>query len=369
MGVWVDTGQCIARVCAVGTFGGTHAAARRRAPSWWLAFLAWLGVWVASNLAWAQAAKQEEGFAPIPPLVTRVTDTAATLNMAEIAALDQKIRAFEQSTGGQLAVLIVPTAQPETIEQYTIRVAEAWKIGKKGKDNGALIVLAMREKKVRIEVGYGWEGALTDQESKRIIREVMGPYFGKGQFAAGIAAGIDKIALALTKETAGASADNAQWRTPHQTDAMERLGDWLFRIGQVLLGLLVLVAILFMMAMLALLKLPTLLVGGLGGVGGYLFTRSLLVALSLGVAGLVVAALVRRMLRSARGNGWVSRGRHHVYQSGDSGAGAWSVASGVGSSVFSASTSVGSSGWSDSFSGGGGEFGGGGASGSWGDGA
>src|SRR4029079_7747567 len=109
------------------------------------------------------------------------------------------LAAWEQQSGNQLAVLIVPSTKPEPIEAYSIRVADAWKIGRKGQDNGALLVLAKDDKKVRIEVGYGLEGVLTDATSRRIIAETMAPFFRQGQFAQGINAGVDQIIAVVNK--------------------------------------------------------------------------------------------------------------------------------------------------------------------------
>ena len=133
------------------------------------------------------------GLLPIPPLKTRVTDLTHTLSSAEQQALDAKLADWEARTTNQLAVLIVPTTQPEPIEAYSIRVAEAWKIGRKGNDNGALFLVAKNDRKMRIEVGYGLEGTLTDVTSRRIIAENVAPLFREGKFAAGIEAGVDRI--------------------------------------------------------------------------------------------------------------------------------------------------------------------------------
>src|SRR5205814_43742 len=112
---------------------------------------------------------------------------------AEQQALEAKLADWEARTSNQLAVLIVPTTQPEPIEAYSIRVAEAWKVGRKGNDNGVLFLVAKNDKKMRIEVGYGLEGTLTDVTSRRIIAENVAPLFREGKFAAGINAGVDKI--------------------------------------------------------------------------------------------------------------------------------------------------------------------------------
>src|SRR4029077_3042748 len=108
-------------------------------------------------------------------------------------ALETKLADWEQKSGNQLVVLMVPSTKPEPIEAYSIRVADAWKIGRKGQDNGALFVVAKDDHKMRIEVGYGLEGVLTDVTSRRIIAENVAPPFRQNQFASGINAGVDRI--------------------------------------------------------------------------------------------------------------------------------------------------------------------------------
>ena len=129
----------------------------------------------------------------VPALKSRVTDLTATLSADEAAALESKLAAFEQRKGSQLAVLIVPTTQPETIEQYGIRVAEQWKLGRKGVDDGVLLLIATDDRKLRIEVGRGLEGALPDATARRVIDEyIVGP-FKQREFNAGIQVGVDRI--------------------------------------------------------------------------------------------------------------------------------------------------------------------------------
>ena len=130
---------------------------------------------------------------PVPPLKARVTDLTATLTAPEQAALEQTLAAFEARKGSQIAVLIVPTTEPETVEQYALRVEEAWKLGRKGVDDGALLVIAKNDRKLRIEVGYGLEGVLNDATSKRIIAEEIVPRFKQNDFAGGISAGVARI--------------------------------------------------------------------------------------------------------------------------------------------------------------------------------
>lgn len=129
----------------------------------------------------------------VPALKSRVTDLTGTLAANETAQLEQRLAAFEAGKGSQIAVLIVPTTQPETIEQYSIRVAEAWKLGRKGIDDGALLLIAKQDRTVRIEVGYGLEGVLPDALAKRIVDEVIVPELRQGNFAAGIDAGIEQM--------------------------------------------------------------------------------------------------------------------------------------------------------------------------------
>ena len=125
----------------------------------------------------------------VPPLTQRVTDLTATLDAGQTQTLESRLAAFETKKGAQLAVLIVPTIQPETIEQFGMRVVEAWKLGRKGVDDGALLLVAKDDRALRIEVGYGLEGALNDATAKRIVAEIITPSFKRGEFYAGIDAG------------------------------------------------------------------------------------------------------------------------------------------------------------------------------------
>src|SRR2546423_4418281 len=134
-----------------------------------------------------------DGLAPIPPLHARVTDLTNTLSPSDQQMLEGKLAAWERDTGNQMAVLIVPSTKPEPIEAYSIRVAEAWKIGRKGQDNGVLFLIAKDDRKVRLEVGYGLEGVLTDVTARRIIAETVAPFFRQNQFAAGINAGVERV--------------------------------------------------------------------------------------------------------------------------------------------------------------------------------
>jgi uncharacterized protein len=136
----------------------------------------------------------------VPALKSRVTDLTGTLAASETAKLEQKLAAFEARKGSQIAVLIIPTTEPETIEQYSIRVAEAWKLGRKGIDDGALLLIAKQDRTVRIEVGYGLEGVLPDALAKRIVDEVIVPAFRQGNFVGGINGGIEQMMRVIEGE-------------------------------------------------------------------------------------------------------------------------------------------------------------------------
>ncbi len=156
---------------------------------------------------------------PVPPLIGRVTDQTATLGAEQKAALEQTLQAFEARKGSQLAVLIVSTTAPETIEQYALRVAEQWKLGRKKVDDGAILVVAKTDRALRIEVGYGLEGALNDATSKRIISEIIAPRFKQGDFYGGITAGVGQMIRVVdgeplpqpNRKTAGGIADIQQY--------------------------------------------------------------------------------------------------------------------------------------------------------------
>jgi uncharacterized protein len=125
----------------------------------------------------------------VPALSARVTDLTSTLSSQQIQTLESRLAVFEAKKGAQIAVLILPTTQPETIEQYGIRVAEGWKLGRKGVDDGVLLLVAKEDRAMRIEVGYGLEGALNDATANRIVEEIIVPFFKLGEFYQGIDAG------------------------------------------------------------------------------------------------------------------------------------------------------------------------------------
>lgn len=136
----------------------------------------------------------------VPPLTNRIVDLSATLSAEQQAVLETRLREFEQRKGSQIAVLIVPSTRPEAIEQYAIRVAEQWKIGRKKVDDGAILVVAKNDRALRIEVGYGLEGALNDATAKRIIDDIIVPRFKQNDFAGGISAGVDSMIKVIDGE-------------------------------------------------------------------------------------------------------------------------------------------------------------------------
>ena len=129
----------------------------------------------------------------IPALDKRATDLTATLTAEQQTALEQRLTQFEQQKGSQLALLMVPSTQPEDIAQYSIRVVERWRLGRKSVDDGILLLVAKDDRATRIEVGYGLEGVIPDAVAKRIIEEIMIPHFRQGDYAAGINAGVDSL--------------------------------------------------------------------------------------------------------------------------------------------------------------------------------
>lgn len=136
----------------------------------------------------------------VPPLAARVTDLTATLDAAQKQQLESRLAQFEAKKGAQIAVLLLPTTEPETIEQYGLRVAEAWKLGRKGVDDGALLLIAKDDRAMRIEVGYGLEGVLPDAIAKRIIAETITTHFKSGDYYRGIAAGIEQMIAVIEGE-------------------------------------------------------------------------------------------------------------------------------------------------------------------------
>jgi uncharacterized protein len=134
---------------------------------------------------------------PLPALQARVTDLTGTLDPTQRGRLEAELAAIERSGKAQVAVLLLPSTQPETIEQFGIRLAESWKIGRKGVDDGLIIIVAKDDRRTRIEVGYGLEGVIPDAIAKRIVEERMLPAFRQGDFFGGLRVAVGAIGQAL----------------------------------------------------------------------------------------------------------------------------------------------------------------------------
>jgi uncharacterized protein len=295
---------------------------------------------VAFWLCWPFAAAADVA---VPPLSGRVVDQTGTLSAGDAAALTQRLKDLETRKGSQVAVLIVPTTEPETIEQFSIRAAEAWKIGRKKIDDGALLVVAKDDHKLRIEVGYGLEGALPDITARRIIDEIIVPRFKTGDFAGGISAGVDRIIRIIDGEPLPAPQPEAS----HSVDSDEFFNLVFSPFG--FFAYLIIAGI--FRGLLGRLLGSGVTAGVIGGVSWFLLG-------SIAAAGIFgVIAFFLTML----GDGILAASQQASRNAGR-GRGGWSGGYSGGSSWSGGS----SSGSSDSgFSGGGGSFGGGGASGSW----
>ncbi len=253
----------------------------------------------------------------VPPLKARVTDLTATLDAAQKAALEQTLAAFEARKGAQVAVLMVPTTQPETVEQYAVRVEETWKLGRKGVDDGVLLLIAKDDRKLRIEVGYGLEGVLPDALAKRIIADDIVPRFKQGDFYGGVTAGVDRITRVIDGEA-----------LPPPMAQSGNGGDWDFN-SLLAMGFFAVVFLGGILRAIVGRAVGAGIVGAVLGFAVWFFTGTLIVALIAGVIAFIFA------LAGGSSGGW----------GGSSGG--WSSGGGGG------------------FSGGGGGSGGGGASGSW----
>lgn len=164
---------------------GLAWAQRYGRRGWAVGFAVVIGMLLTLSLAQAEV--------PVPSLATRVTDLTATLSPAQRQDMEAELAAFEQRKGVQIAVLLVPTTAPETIEQYSIRVVDKWRLGRKGVDDGLLLLVAKNDRTLRIEVGYGLEGVVPDAIANRIVQEIIIPHFREGDFAAGVQAGVKQL--------------------------------------------------------------------------------------------------------------------------------------------------------------------------------
>lgn len=170
-------------------------------------------LWAAA-LALAIAGGARAQFVPVPPLTGHVTDQAGMLTPDQLAKLEAVLTDYETKSGSQIAVLLVKTTEPEAIEQYGIRVVDQWKLGRKGIDDGVLLLVARDNpsalRRLRIEAGRGVQGVLTDAQSKRILQDVIAPHFRQEAYYDGLVAGVGAIATLLNKELFPAPPQQAQ---------------------------------------------------------------------------------------------------------------------------------------------------------------
>ena len=266
---------------------------------------------------------------PVPPVKARVTDLTGTLTAQQKAELESRIAAFEARRGSQIAVLMLPTTKPEEIEQYAIRVAEAWKIGRKRVDDGLILIVAKDDRRLRIEVGYGLEGTIPDSVAKRVIEERITPRFRDGDFYGGVRDGVDQLIKLAEGEKLPPPQAAANWGQ----------SSWDALPHYVVFGIFfIIIAGTFLKAMFG--RFPGSLATGTGiGVIAWLAF-----GIAIGAVALVIGFLLA-FLNTGTGRGGGS------WSSGSSGSGgSWGGSSGGSSS---------------SWGGGGGSFGGGGSSGSW----
>jgi uncharacterized protein len=297
---------------------------------------AWFAVPLLALCLSALAQGPLSGLQPVPPLTARVTDLTGTLTADQQTALEQKLAAFEAAKGSQLAVLVVPTTQPEDIAQYSIRVVEQWKLGRgtvggKKVDDGALLLIAKNDHRIRIEVGYGLEGVLTDAMSNRIISETIAPAFREGSFYEGIDAGLDQMMKLIQGEPLPPPEHAWQGSEHHWGPSILPTLFFAVLIGSVLLrGIFGRSVGSFLTGLGA---------GALVWVAGY--------AAAFAVLASIVGFVISMLMGLPRGSGWSSYPRSGGFGGGWGG--------GFGGGGFGGG----------GFSGGGGGFGGGGSSGSW----
>ena len=260
---------------------------------------------------------------PVPALTARVTDQTGTLTAEQKASLERVLQQFEARKGSQIVVLVVPTTAGEAIEQFALRAAERWQPGRKKIDDGVLLVVAKDDRALRIEVGYGLEGALNDATAKRIVSEVIVPQLRKGDFYGGIAAGVDRIIRVVDGEPLPAPAGT----TATNRDSLEQLLPVLFIVA--------VVAGIALRSMLGQLH-GAVVTGAVVGALAWLMANVLAVAVIAGFAAFVLALL------GIGGGGYGGMHGGYGYRGG-----------------------FGRGGFGGGFRGGGGGFGGGGASGRW----
>lgn len=294
----------------------------------------------------------------VPYLTGRVVDEARLLDDASAKALGATLKAYEEKTGRQIAVLTLPSLEGEPLEDFSIKVARTWKLGRKGSNDGVLILVARDDHKARIEVGYGLEGPLTDAAAGRIIRDQMVPHFRANDYAGGIRAGVDAVIGTLEGSYTPPSGGTEVARV-----RVSRPGDGM---GDSLLEKLMISA--FVFGMLGLFEFFGLVVPGMGWIL-YFFLIPFWASFPMAIWGakiggvillahLILFPILKKLLA---GTDFAKK----FAGSGRGGRGGGFYSSGWSSGSSGSSDSGWSSGGSDSFSGGGGDFGGGGASGSW----
>jgi uncharacterized protein len=266
--------------------------------------------------------------APIPAGTSPVIDLTNTLTRDQVASLDQTLRAFAARKGSQVSVLIVPTTEPESIEQYGIRVADSWKLGRKNVDDGVIFLIAKNDRSMRIEVGRGLEGALPDVIAKRIIRDDVTPHFRSGEYYLGVVAGVDRITRVI---------DGEPLPQPSITQRARKPGSDIGSILPVLLIAAVVVG-----------GVLRSIFGRFGGASLASVAIGLIVWLFIGTFVIAIVAAIIAFFMTLLGGG--GGGMSRRYGGWGGGAGGWGGGFGGGGG-----------GWS----GGGGSFGGGGASGRW----
>ncbi len=287
-------------------------------------------------ISFAGAAQEVTDPIPVPKLTARVIDQTGTLTPAELQRIEPKLQAFEQAKGSQVAVLMVPSIGPEPIEDFALRVTDAWKLGRAGIDDGVLFVVAKQQRKMRIQTGRGVQGTLTDAMSKRIIAERVAPGFRTGDFAGGIETGVDAILKAIEGE---ALPPPSAKKSARKVDTITSGSDFLWMAF-------------FGVPVVAMMLRPMVgragsagVTGGLTGVAAWLIFGTI-------VAG-VVGAVAAFAVAIAMGTSSLRQGRSGGFGGWIPGGGGWSGGGGGGG--------FGGGG----FSGGGGGFDGGGASGGW----
>jgi len=276
----------------------------------------------------------------VPPYSARVIDLTGTLSGRAVANIETKLTDLETQKGSQIAVLIVPTTQPEEIEQYGIRVADAWKAGRKNIDDGAILLVAKNDRRVRIEVGRGLEGALPDAIANRIIDENITPRFKAADFDGGIEAGVDKMIAVVDGEPL--PPPDKKWE--HSGGLSNTLP---------LLLVVVFVASGVLRAVFGRM-LGSVATGGLAGVMAWLLSHLIPIGVGAGFIAFVFALLAGSATR-----GWTTGGR------GSGGGLGGGFGAGFGGGLGSGLGGGGGGGGGGFSGGGGGGFSGGGASGSW----